>query len=255
MNTSVASGERPHLEFHIVRVSVLRPLRWLRLGWRDMRTAISLSYGVLVMAMGWTLLVVLGSRPQFVAAAISGFLLVAPLMSAGLCEMSRRYSLGLTASFDDSLDGFARNARPLFEFGTILAICAVVWFAISALLLGTVFHNVAPNIRDTLLVGFSDTSNVTAVFAFIAVGGFMAAAVFAVSVVAIPLIIDRHATAGEAIRGSVRVVFSNIPAMFVWSLLILALTTIGFAPFLTGLLFTVPLLGHATWHAYKDLIQ
>ena len=83
----------------------------------------------------------------------------------------------------------------------------------------------------------------------------MAAAVFAVSVVAIPLIIDRHATAGEAIRGSVRVVFSNIPAMFVWSLLILALTTIGFAPFLTGLLFTVPLLGHATWHAYKDLIQ
>ena len=255
MNTSVASGERPHLELHIVRVSVLRPLRWLRLGWRDMRTAISLSYGVLVMAMGWTLLVVLGSRPQFVAAAISGFLLVAPLMSAGLCEMSRRYSLGLTTSFDESLEGFARNARPLFEFGRILAIFAIVWFAISALLLGTVFQTVAPNIRETLLVGFSDTSNTTAVFAFIAVGGFMAAVVFAVSVVAIPLIIDRHATAGEAIRGSVRVVFSNIPAMFVWSLLILTLTIIGFAPFLAGLLFTVPLLGHATWHAYKDLIR
>lgn len=254
MNTSVVSGEPPLVHLDIVRVSVLRPLKWLRLGWRDMRTAISLSYGVLVMAMGWTLLVVLGSHPYFVAAAISGFLLVGPLMSAGLCEMSRRYSLGQTASFDESLEGFARNAPALYAFGAILAICAIVWFAVSALLLGTVFHVAAPNVRETLYIGFVDASNAAQVYAYVTVGGLMAAAVFAVSVVAIPLMIDRHATAAEAMRGSLKVVFSNIPAMLLWSLLILVLTIIGFATFLVGLMFTVPLLGHATWHAYKDLI-
>jgi len=74
-------------------------------------------------------------------------------------------------------------------------------------------------------------------------------------VVSIPLIIDRHATAGQAILASVRVVFSNIPAMIVWSALILILTLIGYAPLLCGLLVVAPLLGHATWHAYRDLIR
>ena len=75
------------------------------------------------------------------------------------------------------------------------------------------------------------------------------------SVVAIPLMIDRHATAGQAMRASVNVVFRNIPAMIVWSALILFLTIIGYAPLLAGLLLIAPLLGHATWHAYKGMIR
>ena len=78
---------------------------------------------------------------------------------------------------------------------------------------------------------------------------------FAVSVVAIPLIIDRHATAVQGMRASAKAVFTNIPAMIVWSGLILVLTVIGYATLLFGLLFIAPLLGHATWHAYKDMIR
>src|SRR5450755_2446323 len=252
MGTTLVSGEDQILHLEVVRVPIYRPFVWLRDGWRDMRRhwGASLGYGGLIVALGWTLLVFCGTHPYFIAAAISGFLLVGPLMSAGLCEMSRRYSLGQPANVDDSLNGFGRNAPALFEFGVILALCAVVWFGLSAVLLGTVFHIAAPDIRETLYRGFLDETNRSQVLAYIVIGGVLATAVFAVSVVAIPLIIDRHASAGQAMRASVNAVFHNIPAMIVWSALILLLTVIGYAPLLCGLLIITPLLGHATWHAY-----
>jgi uncharacterized membrane protein len=255
MGTTLVSGEDQILHVEVMRIPVYRPLEWLRDAWLDMRTVVSLSYGALIVAVGWTLLVFCGTHPYLIAAAISGFLLVGPLMSAGLCEMSRRYSLGQSANFDDSLDGFKRNAPALFEFGVILAICAAVWFGISALLLGTVFHIGAPDISETLYRGFLDVTNRPQVLAYIVVGGVLATAVFAVSVVSIPLIIDRHASAGQAMRASVSAVLHNIPAMIVWSGLILVLTIIGYATLLIGLLYIAPLLGHATWHAYKGMIR
>lgn len=257
MGTTLVSGEEDLLHVEVMRVPLYRPFTWLRLGWLDMRRhwGTSLGYGALIVALGWTLLIFCGTHPYFVAAAISGFLLVGPLMSAGFCEMSRRYSLGQTADFDDSLEGFARNAPSLFEFGVILAICAAVWFGISAVLLGTVFHIAAPDIGETLYRGFLDATNREQVLAYIAVGGILATAVFAVSVVAIPLIIDRHASAGQAMRASVNAVLHNVPAMILWSALILVLTVIGYAPLLAGLLIIAPLLGHATWHAYKGMIR
>src|SRR5260221_13015644 len=156
-------------------------------------------------------------------------------MSAGLCEMPRRYSLGEPANFDDSLDGFKRSAPALFEFGVILAICAAVWFGISALILGTVFHIGAPDMSETLYRGFLDSTNRSQVLAYIAIGGVLATWGFAVSVVSIPLIIDRHASARQGMRATVHAVLHNIPAMIVWSAVILVLTIIGSATLLIGL--------------------
>jgi uncharacterized membrane protein len=255
MGTTLVGGEDQTQHLEVMRVPFLRPFAWLRSGWLDMRKPASLAYGALIVALGWTVLVFCGTHPYFIAAAISGFLLVGPLMSAGLCEISRRFSLGQSANFDDSLEGFKRNAPALFEFGVILAICAAVWFGISALLLGTVFHIVQPDVSETLYRGFLDATNRSQVLAYIVVGGVLATWVFTVSVVAIPLIIDRHATAGQAMRASVNAVFHNIPAMILWSALILGFTIVGYAPFLAGLLIIAPLLGHATWHAYKDMIR
>src|SRR5665213_1837999 len=173
MATALVAGDDPILHLEVVHVPLFRPLMWLVRGWRDLRKhwGASLGYGALIVAMGWTLLIFCGTHPYFIAAAISGFLLVGPLMSAGLCEMSRRYSLGQTANFDDSLEGFKRNAPALFEFGVILAICAAVWFGISALLLGTVFHIAAPDIGETLYRGFLDSTNRSQVMAYIVIGG------------------------------------------------------------------------------------
>jgi uncharacterized membrane protein len=214
-----------------------------------------LGYGALIVAIGWTVLMFCGTHPYYVAAAISGFLLVAPVMSAGLNEMSRRYSAGQSASFDDSLDGFARNRAALFEFGAILALFAIVWFAVSAVMLDSVFHIPAPSLQETMYRGFIDSMNRSQVEAYVAVGGILAAVVFVLSAVTVPLIIDRNAGVGQAMGASIRAVFMNIPAMILWSALILALTVIGYAPLLCGLLIIGPLLGHATWHAYKDMVR
>jgi uncharacterized membrane protein len=257
MGTTLVSGQDRTLHVEILHVSLLKPFVWLGRGFNDMRRhwSASLGYGALIVALGWTLLVFLATHPYFVAAAITGFLLVGPAMSAGWCEMSRRYSLGQSAGFDDSLEGFGRNVSALFEFGAILAVIAVVWFGVSAMLLGSVFHIPAPSISETMYRGFIDSANRSQVLAYVGVGGILAASVFAISAVAIPLIIDRHATAGQAMLTSVKAVFSNLPAMIVWSALILILTVIGYAPLLCGLLIVAPLLGHATWHAYRDLVR
>jgi uncharacterized membrane protein len=237
VDATLGSAEARNLHLDVLHVSFFRPFVWLYRGWLDMRRhwGASLGYGALIVALGWTLLVFCGTHPYFIAAAISGFLLVGPVMSAGLCEMSRRYSAGQSANFDESLDGFARNFHALLEFGAILAGCAVVWFGISAVMLGTVFHVATPSMSETLYQGFFESTNRSQVLAYIAVGGVLAAAVFAVSVVAIPLI--------------------NIPAMIFWSAYILVLTVIGYATLLGGLLIFAPVLGHATWHAYKDMIR
>jgi uncharacterized membrane protein len=257
MGTTIVAGDDRNFHLDIQHVSIFRPFVWLGLGWRDLRRnrGASLGYGALIVAVGWTLLIFCATHPYFVAAAITGFLLVGPAMSAGLCEMSRRHSLGESANFDDSLEGFKRNTSGLTEFGVILAICAAVWFGISAVLLDSVFHIAAPSVSETLYRGFIDSANRSQVIAYVAVGGLLAAAVFAVSVVSIPLMIDRQATAAQAMRTSVRVAIANIPAMIVWSALITILTVIGYAPLLGGLLIVAPLLGHATWHAYRELVR
>jgi uncharacterized membrane protein len=257
MGTTLVSGQERSLHLEILHVPLLRPFLWLGRGWRDLRRnwGASLGYGSLIVALGWTLLVFCATHPYFVAAAITGFLLVGPAMSAGLCEMSRRYALGQPANFDDSLEGFMRNAPALVEFGAILAVCGVAWFALSALLLGSVFHIPAPNVSETMYRGFIDSANRSQVLGYIGAGGVLAAAVFAISVVAIPLIIDRHATATEAMLASIKAVMTNIPAMILWSALILILTVIGYAPLLLGLLIVAPLLGHATWYAYRDMVH
>jgi uncharacterized membrane protein len=96
MGTTLVSPQVRILHVEILHVSVLKPFIWLGRGFRDMRRhwGASLGYGALTVALGWTLLVFVATHPYFVAAAITGFLLVGPAMSAGLCELSRRSSLG-----------------------------------------------------------------------------------------------------------------------------------------------------------------
>jgi uncharacterized membrane protein len=257
MGSTLVAGHDPTVHPGIQHVSRSRPFAWLALGWRDLQRhwAASLGYGAVIVALGWTLLIFCATHPYFVAAAITGFLLVGPALSAGVCELSRRDSLGESVSFDDSLEGFKSNAKALSEFGLILAICAAVWFVISAVLLENVFHIATPSVSETLYRGFLDSANLSQVLAYIVVGGVLAASVFMVSVVAIPLMIDRHATAGEAMRMSVKAVLTNIPAMTVWAAMILILTSVGYASLLLGLLILAPLLGHATWHAYHEMIR
>jgi uncharacterized membrane protein len=101
---------------------------------------------------------------------------------------------------------------------------------------------------------FTDALTRPELLGYIISGAILAGVVFTLSVVAVPLIIDRHASATDAMLISAKVTFANIPAMLVWAALIVGVTALGFVTLLLGMIIVAPLLGHATWHAYRDLV-
>lgn len=240
----------PHIA--VRRVSNECPGAWVRAGWDDLRHLgmASLAHGLLIATLGAVLLIVGGTHPYFIAAAISGYLLVGPIMTTGACELSRRRAAGEPSGFDESLQVLGRHARELFKFGAILAAIGLVWFAASDVMLRSVLTVTGPRIWG----GYVDMASRAQILAYLGSGWVLAAIVFTVSVVAVPLIIDRHVSAEAAMWASVKATLANPGPMFRWSLLIVALTAFGFVTWLVGMIVVAPLLGHATWHAYRDLV-
>jgi uncharacterized membrane protein len=256
MANSVLLGRHQFLHVEIRRVPALQAREWLRRGWEDFRQikSASLAHGALITALGAVLLMLGSSHAYLVAAAISGYLLVGPIMTTGICELSRRRAAGEPESFDESLQGMTRNPEGLLYFGLVLAAIAAVWFVLSGIVLQSALHASGPSLSEALWGSMSDPISRPQLFAFVGSGAVLAAIVFTLSVVAVPLIIDRHASALDAMWISAKVTFWNLPAMIVWAAFIVGLTILGFAPFLLGMIIVAPVLGHATWHAYRDLI-
>ena len=242
--------------FPIRNVPLTRPFIWLSEGWDDLlhHPLASLAYGLLTSALG-ALILAYERHPFFIAAVASGFLLVGPILTAGLCELSRCRDQGETADFQSSLRPLRRNRSSLLGVAETLALMAVIWFALSAAIYLGLVGSVAPSLESTVggdVLRLLSTGQLTA---YVAVGGLLASAVFALSVVTIPMIIDRHVDARTAMHMSLRVTARDLPAMLVWAALIVTLVLFGFATELFGMVFVFPLLGHATWRAYRELVR
>ena len=255
MPTSAILGKHEALHIEIRHVSARQPREWLRRGWQDLKQIgkPGLAHGVLIAVLGAVLLMLGSTHLYLTAAAVTGYLLVGPVMTVGLCELARRRAAREPLGFDESLQALTRNPESLMHFAGVLALIAVLWFVLSAVVLETAFNASVPSLAVALWGGAAPMS-VGQALGYVASGALLAAFVFSVSVVAVPLMIDRHATASEAIRASVRATFANLPAMLVWSALIVAVTALGFVTLLLGMVIVAPLLGYATWHAYRDLI-
>jgi uncharacterized membrane protein len=255
MTTSVSVGSAEPLHIEIRRVPARRAIEWLDRGWDDVKHigAAGTAHGALIAILGGVLLMLGSTHMYLIAAAVTGYLLVGPVMTTGLCELARRREAHQPLGFDDSLQALTRNTEGLTHFGGILALFALLWFVLSAILLESVLSASAPSLAVALWGGASMLTP-SQVLGYLACGGVLAAVVFAVSVVAVPLIIDRHASASDAIRASLRVTIANLPAMLLWAILIVGLTAIGFLTALVGMVVVAPLLGYATWHAYRDLV-
>jgi uncharacterized membrane protein len=256
--TTILNWKMQHYPHVVIRhVPKLQAREWLHRGWDDLKHcgAASLAHGVLIATFGAVLLILGSSHGFFLVASVSGYLLIGPIMTTGACELSRRRAAGEAISFDASLEAINRNPRGLLRFGAILAAITILWFAASAALLISILHVPWPSLAEMLWGGSTSETSRAEVFAYVGSGAVLAVVVFAISVVAVPLIIDRGASAGEAIRVSLEATLSNIPAMLRWSALIVGLTAFGFATLLVGMVVVAPLLGHATWHAYRDLVE
>jgi uncharacterized membrane protein len=241
----------------VVRVGTLQPLQWLARGWKDFtaNSGPSVAHGLILVALGWLILLMCSTQIDLFAAALSGFLLVGPVFGAGFYELSRLRASGQPATFDASLDGALKNGKALALLGLLLAILAIAWVLISRLLFVQALGGTLPSVRDTFYQTIVDWDHYEFFVTYFSTGAIFAVVAFIVSAVSAPVIFDRAADTRNAILTSIKAVSTNPAAMIVWAAMIAGLTAIGFATLLFGLVIVLPVLGHATWHAYRDLIR
>lgn len=238
----------------IRRVGRDRPVRWLAAGWNDLRAnpVPSLAYGLLFSIAGDLILLASLQQPHIFMVAVSGFFLVAPLLGAGLYELSRQLEAGRKPTFVDSVAGLAPSLRPIALFAGLLALIVFVWERISALAFAFVGDAV---IGSGMLQVMADGQHRSFVAAWIVMGAALALLTFALSVVSVPLLLDRRIGVAAALMTSLRCFALNLDVLVLWAAILVSLTFAGFATFLAGLVFIMPLLGHSTWHAYRDLVK
>jgi uncharacterized membrane protein len=239
------------------QVSALQSLRWLSLGWKDFsaKPGPSIAHGLILVALGWLILLMCSTQIDLFAASVSGFLLVGPVFGAGFYELSRLRAAGKPATFDASLAGALNNRKSLASLGLLLAILAISWVLASRVMFVHIFGGTLPSVSDTFYRTIVDWHQRDFLFTYMGTGAIFAAIAFMISAVSAPMIFDRAAGVQPAILTSIKVVASNPAAMLLWAAAIAGLTLIGFATFLLGLVVILPVLGHATWHAYRDLVR
>ncbi len=241
----------------IRRITPSYPWRWLSAGWRDLKAnpLPSLAYGLLFALAGDLIILATLDRPHLLTVSISGFFLVAPLLAAGLNELSRHTARGERILFIDSIRCFRRNGESMALFGLILALAALLWERFSAVafaLLGSSTGIDAGAFIASLILSGEHTAFIVTWFAL---GGLLALGAFVISVVAVPLMLDHDADVPTAILTSLRAFATNPGPLLLWAALLVVLPLIGFATLLFGLVVIMPVLGHASWHAYRDLVE
>jgi uncharacterized membrane protein len=181
-------------------------------------------------------------------------LLVGPVAGAAFYELSRLRAVRQAATFDASLDGAIKNGRSLVRLGAVLAVLGIAWAWVSVLLFEQIFGGALPSISESPWRTIFDWHYAGFFATYMMSGAVFALLAFVVSAVSAPMLFDRKVDTETAVMTSAKAVYLNAPAMAVWAASIAVLTAIGFATFLVGLVIVLPLLGHATWHAYRDLV-
>lgn len=239
------------------RIGFGAPLGWLGRGWQDLwrQPGASLFYGVAVAVTGAVILGVTASLPYLFAAAITGFLLVAPMLAAGLYELSRRYLAGEPVSLGDSMLAWKRNPSCMIGFGLLSILAGTLWQVISTVIVALFYKGPPLAPMDMIIQVLINPQHYLMFFVYMGAGGILAAVVFALSVVSMPMLIDRRCDLISALVTSVNAVAENPLPLAAWAVVIMLLTGLGFATALVGLVLVMPWLGHASFHAYRDLVE
>ena len=231
------------------------PIRWIQLGWADFVRCprIGLFYGLCFFAMGHALMAVFQSAPEYVLALSAGFLLMGPFLCLGLYDASKAMQ---THSHRPLLRASLLAWRPtrgtMAIFAGVLLILEMLWGR-AALVVFAVSFTTMPD-KANLLAMLIDPENIAFLITYTAVGGIFAGLIFVTSVIAIPMIMDRQVDAVSAGLTSIRACLQNPGVMLWWGALITGLIVLAILPWFLGLFIIGPVLGHATWHAYRHIV-
>lgn len=242
----------------IASLSWRDPLSWLRMGWRDVRRSpgAAFFYGGCFWLMGQLLFWVFHHSPADVLALSAGFLLMGPFVCLGLYDISRRWQLHDQLGEPEpdlgvSMLAWTGAVGPLSLFAGLLLILEMLWGR-SAMVVFAISFNTMPS-QVNLLALLTDPANLDFILTYLTVGGVFAGLIFGISVVSIPMILDKRCDAISAALVSLRACFTNPGVMLVWGALITLLIGLAMLPYFLGLLLVGPLIGHATWHAYQGV--
>lgn len=243
----------------IARIDIEAPWRWFTAGWSDLWTVphVSLLYGAVftVCAGGlWIGLWMIGWQSLMLALA-GGFLLVGPVLAIGLYDASRTIARGQPVRLADMFAAGFRAPGQLALLGLVLLLIYLAWVETAFLLFMMFFADQPfPPLAEFVPRLLFTWRGVAMLVIGTIVGAGLAAVVFSVSAISAPMLMDRPAGVAAAVFTSVRAVQLNPAPMALWAALIAALTVLGFATLGAGLVVIFPWIGHATWHAYAELI-
>jgi uncharacterized membrane protein len=233
------------------------PLHWLALGARDMAAhpGISAFYGAAFWFMALVLGAVFRSRPEYTMSIASGCLLIGPFLAMGLYDVSRRRENGTAPELGLSLTCWENHIRSMGMLVLVLIVLELLWGRASLVVFAVFFNTGMPSTAGVMDAVFNP-QNWEFVAAYTIVGGGFAMLVFSIAAVSIPMILDRDTDAISAAITSLEVVFHNTAVMLLWGATIAALVAVSLAvPLALGILVTGPLLGHASWHAYRGSVR
>jgi uncharacterized membrane protein len=239
------------------RVELGAPVRWLARGWEDLRAAPlpSLFYGVVLALMGWVIGRFFG-QAAYELAFVTGFLLVGPFLAMGLYDISRRRSRGEPVRLAPTLAAWRANLPAIGFYALILALLMAVWIRVSVVVVALFFEGGMPTVETLARDILASENGVFFLAAYGAAGAGFALLVFATSVVSLPMLLDRdRMDTLTAMISSFNAVRLNFGPMVVWAAFIVSLTALGFATFYLGLIVVLPVIGHATWHAYREVVE
>jgi uncharacterized membrane protein len=242
----------------VTRVTLRHPWHWLKKGWRDIAAApaYSLRYGAgIVLISGLILFLTLVGHLTFLVPFLTaGFFLMAPLLAIGLYRMSAHLERGEPLTSCQALEAVKQNQGQLGIATGFLFMIMQLWILASVFLFIMLFQDPFPTWDNFIPVVVLSGQYTPLVVAVVLVGAFFAVCAFCVSAITIPMLIDRPVDGFTAMRTSLRAVTHNWLPMLLWAALLVTIVGAGLLTFYLGLFLAVPLAGHATWHAYRDLV-
>jgi uncharacterized membrane protein len=253
---AVQAAKKP--EVLILELSDLREA--LQSGWRDFLKApvFGLFFAGVYVAGGWLIFYALSSTGQlwWTLPAAAGFPILGPFIACGLYEVSRRLETGAPLNWSEVLGViFRQKDRQIPSIAAVVVVFFLFWnflgHMIFALFLGL---QAMTNISSSFEV-FLTGNGLMMLFVGSVVGALFAGVLFSLTVVSLPLLLDREIDFVTAMITSVSVVLTNPRVMLIWATLIATLLFTGIALGFLGLFVALPLLGHASWHLYRRALD
>lgn len=235
------------------------PWDWLARGFKDFARApgVSLAYGAAFVCASLALTggLWVSGLGAWIPAATGGFLIVGPLLAVGLYETSRRLEAGEPVSLRLAMYGARVASLQLAYMGFLLMFLYIVWLRVAMLLYAIFALGEYGPVSDFISHALTTTNGLALVGMGSAIGAVIAFASFAVSAVSVPMLMAERVDFATAVLTSIEAVKRNFAVMLHWAWIIVLCIALGTATLFLGLAFVFPVLGYATWHAYRDLVR